>query len=140
MHILIWKIENQQYAIDLAVVDYILLAAAITRLPHAPDYILGALNVHGQVIPVINMRKLLGLPEKEIETKDYFILAHVHQKPAILWVDNVERVRLCKEKELISAQEVLPDLEAVDHVLKENGQIILLYDLEKLIPSHAVTV
>jgi purine-binding chemotaxis protein CheW len=140
MHILIWKIDNQFYAVDLSVVDFIFLAAAVTPLPQAPDDVLGALNIHGQIVPVINMRKLLDVAPKEIDIKDHFVLVHLHQRALILWVDRVDRVKLCSEEELLSAHEHLPDLKAVDYVLNEEGKMILLYDLEKLIPSHAALV
>lgn len=139
MNILIWVIENQQYAVDLAKIDSVLLACEVTYLPNAPDDILGAINVHGQIVPVINMRQLLGLPKKEIEIQDHFILVHVHEKQMALLVDNVKGVRPCIQKELIPAHEVLPNLEAVEHVLKENGQIVLLYNLDKLIPIHTIS-
>ena len=140
MYILIWVIENQQYAIDLAAVDSVLLACEMTYLPHAPREMMGAINVHGQVVPVINMRHLLGLPEKEMVLTDHFILIHVHQKQLALLVDNVKGVKFCTQKELIPAREVLPDLEAIEHVIKENEQIVLLYNLNKLIPVHTIPI
>lgn len=139
-YILIWMIEDQQYAINLDCVDSILLACAVTHLPHAPDYILGAINVHGEVIPVLNLRQLLGVPQKDIEIQDHFILVHIHQKKMVLLVDKVNDVKLCMVHELVPAQEILPNIEAVEHVLKENGQIILLYNLEKLIPVGATQI
>lgn len=140
MHILIWKIDNQSYAIDLNVVNSVFLAAEVTPLPQAPVDVLGALNIHGQIVPVINMRKLLDVAPKEIDIKDHFILVHLRQRAWILWVDRVDRVQLCSEEELIPAHEHLPNLEAVDYVLKDGGNMILLYDLEKLIPNHATIV
>ncbi len=140
MDVLIWKIENQQYAIDLAVVDYLFLAAEMTLLPHAPDDIGGVLNLHGQVIPVVNVRKCLGFSAKEIEITDHFILCHVHQNQILLWVDTVCYVKSFLEEDLIPAHQVLANFDAVEHVLKEKGEIILLYDLQKLLPSHTITV
>lgn len=139
-YILIWMIEDQQYAIPLTIVDSILLACAVTHLPNAPPHIIGAVNVHGQILPVLNMRQLLGLPQKEIEIQDHFILVHVHQKQMVLLVDKIKNVKFYTAQELIPAQEILPNIDAVEHVLKENGQIILLYNLDKLIPAYTITV
>lgn len=134
-YVLIWMIEDQRYAVHLASVDSILLACALTHLPNAPDYVCGAINVHGQVLPVLNMRQLLGLPKKELEMQDHFILVHVHQRQMALLVDQVKEVKFYSTHEFIPAQEILPNVEAVEHVLKDDGQIILLYHLERLIPS-----
>lgn len=140
MHILVWKIEEQLYAIDLTAVDSVLLATEVTRLPNAPDFIIGAINVHGHVTPVVNMRKLLGIPEKSIEIQDHFILSRIRHNQVAIWVDNVRGIKSCSENELIPTHQVLQDLDGVEQVLKEDGKIILLYDLEKLIPLNTTTV
>lgn len=140
MYILIWVIENQRYGVDLKVIDSVLLACEITHLPNVPSYVLGALNVHGDVVPVIDMRQLLGLTKKQIEIKDHFILAHVHQRQIAFLVDHVQEVKFCIKQDLLIAHEALPNLEAVDYVLKENGWMTLLYNLEKLVPSDVVLI
>lgn len=138
MFILTCTIEGQEYAFDLAKVESSILATEVTSLPRAPEFVLGAINIHGQVIPVFNMRKLLNLPTRELEIKDQFILCYVHQKHIALWVDNVKQVKFCDEKDLIPADHSCGDAEAVQYVVKDNGQIILLYDLEKLLSSHTL--
>lgn len=137
-YVLIWTIADQQYAVNLEAVESILLACAVTHLPSAPPYIMGAINIHGQVVPVLNMRQLLGLPLKDVEIQDHFILVYIHQKRSALFVDKVKDVKFCNAEDLIPAQEILPNTDAVEHVLKENGQIILLYNLDKLIPIQSL--
>lgn len=140
MYVLIWVIDNQQYAMDLLSINRILLATEITPLPNAPDHILGAINVHGKITPVVNMRILLGLPQKEIGVSDRFILCRFHQSEIALWVDSIKYVKLCIEKELISAQQLMPDLKNTEYVLKENGVITPLCDLNKLISLKSASL
>lgn len=136
MNILICSIENQQYAFDLAKIERIVLAVEVTPLPNSPEYIFGAINLNGQVIPVINLRSLLGLPLKTLEIKDHFILCHAHGNKIALWVDKVKKVKTCNETELIPAKESFSELKSVEYVLKDDDEITLFYDLEKLLPSQ----
>ena len=134
MDVLICRVQEQQYAFDLAVVERALLAVATTPLPNAPDFVLGAINVHGSVLPLVSMRKLLGMQPKEIELEDHFILCRAQGKRLALWVDQVKEVRTLSQKEL--APHLLPDMQAVQSVFKDDGHIILLYDLEKLMADQ----
>lgn len=138
MYILVWKIEEQQYATRLSVIQSVLLATEVSHLPNAPQFILGAINVHGHITPVVNTRKLLNLPHKPIEVQDHFILAQVHQQQMAICVDHVRGILSCEEKDLMATQEVLPHVTNIDSVLKEEGKIILLYDFDKLIPKREI--
>jgi purine-binding chemotaxis protein CheW len=138
MDILVCSIEEQKIGLELDKINSVVLAVETTPVPHASDYFLGAINVHGSVAPVLNMRKLLGLPAKELEIKDHFILCTIHEKQAALWVDSVLYVKNYEE-ELLPADSYLPNLAGLQYLVKEkDGQIILIYNLEKLLPSDSL--
>lgn len=111
----------------------------MTPIPNAPDHFLGAINVHGEITLVINLRKLLGEPLKELEVKDQFILCNIHQHQVALWVDHVKHIKRYRKEEFIPAEQILPDFLGLEYVLKEDAQIILVYDLEKLLPASAIS-
>lgn len=136
MNILICRVQDELYAFDLACIERIVLAVEITPLPRAPEFVSGAINVHGSCIPLLSMRRLLGLQTRQLELQDHFILCYAHQKRIALWVDQVKQVRTLSE----SDAESMKDIDAVKYVLKEEGQITLLYDLEKLIPDREIIV
>jgi purine-binding chemotaxis protein CheW len=139
MDILICTVEGQQIGLALNKVHSVVLAVETMPLPNAPHHFLGAINVHGEITCVIDMRKLLGLKAKELDINDQFILCNIHQKQVALWVDCVKNIKQVKTDEFIPAEQVLPDIKALQYVLKENDQMILVYDLEKLIPSNSLT-
>lgn len=140
MDILVCAIEEKQIGLELNKINSVVLAVQTTKLPNAPDHLLGAINVHGQITPVLNMRKLLGGSLRELDVNDQFILCNIHQKQVALWVDNVKYIKQYKAEEFIPAEQFLPDLLGLQYVLKEDGNIILIYDLEKLIPSNAISL
>ncbi len=133
MDILIYTIDDQKFALNLTSVDRVILPVEMTPIHSPRKDVMGAINIHGDVIPVINMRLLLNIPMKEMDLNDHFILCHMDHSRVALWVDSVKMVREAIEKELIPAQEVMPELDAVEYVLKDDEQITLLIDLEKLL-------
>ncbi len=136
MNILVFTLHQQQFAFELDVVDRIVLAVQATCVPNAPNFILGVINVHGTVIPLVNLRLLLGLPMKELEIQDQFIVCHVGDKRVALWVDEVKQVRKVAKEALISRSAIAADMKAVEYVLKENGQMTCVFDVKQLIPEY----
>ena len=57
-----FKLGNELFAINVERVREVLEVSAITRVPTAPDYMLGVVNVRGKAIPVVDLRKRFGLP------------------------------------------------------------------------------
>ncbi len=59
------KFDNEQYGIDIAYIDNIVRLQPITRVPHTQEYFLGIINLRGEIIPVMSMRRKFDLPEKD---------------------------------------------------------------------------
>ncbi len=58
-------LEDEIFAIDVAKVREVLDLSAITKVPHAPEFMRGVINVRGNVVPVMDMRTKFGLPETD---------------------------------------------------------------------------
>lgn len=136
MKCIVFSIEQQNFAFDLSYVSKVIQAVAITALPKAPLYIMGAINMHGLVIPVMSLRALFNMAERELELSDQFIICQFKHKPVALWVDHVDGITDYASQALIPAQEVFPDLSAVDFVVKEKESFILVYNFEQLLPEE----
>lgn len=135
MQCLIFSIDQQYFGFDLSYIVRVISAVEITPLPNALKYMLGMINIHGDVIPVISLRKLLGIADREIELSDQFLISHVEGRLIALWVDLVSGIMEYTAEALIPAKEVFPDIKGVDYVVKGEDRIILMYDLKKLLPE-----
>ena len=62
---IILKFDNEQYGIDITYIDNIVRLQKITRVPHAQPYFLGIINLRGEVVPVMSLRRKFELPDKE---------------------------------------------------------------------------
>lgn len=138
MDILVCSIDKQQIGLELNKINSVVLAVETKQFADnsSKKYFLGLINVHGLITVVLNMRELLGLPMRELEIRDQFIICNLHHKQAALWVDRAMYVKRYKEEEFVPANQVLPHIVGLQYVIKEeNEQIILIYNLDELLPT-----
>jgi len=130
MQLLAFSVGDNRYALPLPAVERIVRAVEVTPLPDAPDTILGLINVQGQIMPVLNMRRRLGLPEREINLSDRLIIGHTSKRTVALLVDAVSGVIEPEGQEVITAEKILPGAGCVGEVAKLAEEIVLVQDLD----------
>src|SRR5579884_1786414 len=128
-----FSLEGHQYALYLSVIDKIVRVVEVTPLPKGPEIVLGVVNVHGVILPVVNIRKRFGLPERSIHLSDQLIIANTPSRPVALIVDAVSGVVERREQEMIAAEKILPGLEYIEGVIKFKDGMILIHDLNKVL-------
>lgn len=131
--LVVFTLDEQRYALRLAAVERVVRAVEVTRLPKAPEIVLGMINVQGRIIPVINVRKRFHLPERGIELSDQFIIARISRRTVALVVDAVNDVVPCPEAQVVAAEKILPGLEHVEGVLKIPDGMIFVHDLDRFL-------
>jgi len=128
--LVIFTLDKQRYALPLHAAQRVVRMVAITPLPNAPDIILGVVNFHGQVIPVINVRSRFRLPERAIALTDQLVFARTARRPVALVVDTVLDVIANAEQKLIAPETILPKIAYVEGVVKLSDGLILIHDLD----------
>ena len=131
--LLIFAIAALRCALDIATVETIIRAVEITPLPKAPDIVLGVINIRGRVIPVLNIRKRFGLPEREISINDSLIIAGTSGRPVALVVDEVSGVIEYNDSAVVKPGDIVPRLEYIGGVVKLNDGLVLIHDLDKFL-------
>ncbi len=129
--LVVFILDEQQYALNLSCVERIVRAVEITPLPDAPEQVLGVINVEGRVIPVLNTRKRLGLPERELELHDLFIIVSENGRTLALVADQVRPVLEIPDQEVVSPDKVLPGTGYVQSVAKMDDGMIVVLTIEK---------
>ena len=95
------KLGNEQYGIDIKYVDNIVRMQSITRVPHVPNYIKGVINLRGEVIPVLNLRLKMNLPEVENTHASRIIILKMEQYGLLGFiVDEVREVVTLSEHQI----------------------------------------
>lgn len=129
--IFIFTLDEQRYALPLSAVNRVVRIVEVTPLPHAPDIILGAINIQGNCVAVINMRRYFSLPERAIALSDQLIIAHSTRRVMALSVDAVLGSIPYPAQNLIESKYIHPD--AAYRVLKLNDGLMLIHDLDKFL-------
>lgn len=129
----VFILDAQRYALHLSAVDRVVRMVHITPLLKAPDIVPGVVNVQGQVIPVINVRRRFHLPEREIALTDQLIVAHTARRPVALVADTVMDVVECSGQDLIAAESILPETEYLEGVVKLKDGLILIHNLDEFL-------
>ena len=126
-------LDQYRYAVYLSVAQRVVRAVEITPLPRAPNIVLGVINVQGEIVPVVNVRRRFDLPEREIEPNDQLLLARASRRLVALAADAVIGVIECPPSSVIVSERVLPGLEYVEGVVKLEDGLVLIHDLDKFL-------
>lgn len=136
-HLLIFALDGQRYALRLENVTRVIRAAALTPLPQAPEIVLGILDLQGDVIPVINLRKRFRLPERAVCSEDQFVVARAGKLTLALAVDGTEGVVEQSDQEVIQPEAIIAGTEYLSGVTRTADGLVLIHDLENLLfPSE----
>jgi purine-binding chemotaxis protein CheW len=130
---LVFAIEGQRFALRLNVVQRVVRAVEITPLPRAPEVVFGVINFEGQIIPVMNTRRRLGLAGRDVQPDDHFVIARTGTRTVALVVDEVCDVVPVPENAVTGAEKIVPGMEFIEGVMKLENDLVLVEDLEKFL-------
>src|SRR6266853_6037317 len=99
---------EQQYALPLTTVQRVVRMVEVTPLPEAPEVVLGVIDFHGNIIPVMGMRKRFGFPEFETSLSDQLIVADTAIRRVALVVNSVTGVLERTTEEVTEAEKIVP--------------------------------
>jgi len=74
---LTFRMGNEEYALCVSNVKEILVVPSITRIPRMPDYMTGVINLRGAVVPVIDLKKKLGMGDTEVAAETAIIVTEI---------------------------------------------------------------
>ena len=133
LQILIFQLDEQKFAISLSSVKRILRAVEVTPVPKAPLIIHGVIDLGGEIIPVINLRRRLAYPEQPVHPDNRFILARNSRRTIVLVADEVQGIEHAREGDFIKADHIVKGME-IEGVVKRKDGVILIYDIDKFLP------
>lgn len=128
-----FKLGELDIGLALASVERVVRAVAVTPLPGAPSAILGMVDVHGDVVPVADMRARLGLSPRPLHPDDHLVLARTPRRRLALAVDAAAGVVHCGPGDVIEPASVVPGLEHVHGVARSGEGLLLIHDLDRFL-------
>ncbi|MBI6872738.1 chemotaxis protein CheW [Clostridium aciditolerans] len=132
MQVVIFKLNEEQFAVETGKVQSINDAMEITKVPKAPAHIKGLINLRGNVISLLDINLLLGTPKQD-EKQNNIIILEMEDELVGITVDQVDEV-LDVEEELI--EKVNDGKKAyIEGVINFKDRIVTLIDIDKLLSN-----
>ena len=129
----VFSLDDQPLALAVASVVTIRRAVEIAPLPGAPRGVRGVINMRGRIIPVFDLRVRFGRPERDLRVTDYLVIADTGRRTVALIVDAAIGVVAAGEAQVIAAAEILPEFDAIEGVMKLDGNIVFIHDLDRFL-------
>jgi purine-binding chemotaxis protein CheW len=136
-----FQLGREEYGVSILQVQEIKRMTDITRVPHTPEYIRGVMNLRGSVLPVIDLKKRLGLQPTEVTDDTRIVIVKVADLSVGLIVDAVSEVMAIEQASIENAQSVVSGVAAnyLDGVGKLDNRLLILLNLEAIIGVNQET-
>jgi purine-binding chemotaxis protein CheW len=104
-----FKIGKELFGVDILMVQEIIRSARVTAVPNSPDFVEGVINLRGEIIPVIDLRKRLDLfvGKGDSSERDWIIILDIHGRITGFIVDHVTEVLKIEESSIEGAPDII---------------------------------
>ena len=133
-----FRLEDETYGINVMQVQEVLRYSEIAPVPGAPSYVLGIINLRGNVVTVIDTRSRFGLPASDITDNTRIVVIEVDSQVLGILVDAVAEVVYLRQSEIETTPNVGNDESAkfIQGVCHKNDELLILVDLEKMMTEE----
>ena len=130
-----YRLDEETYCINVMQVQEVLRYTEIAPVPGAPDYVLGIINLRGNVVTVIDTRSRFGLPSAQTTDNSRIVIIESEEQVVGILVDSVAEVVYLRSSEIDSAPNVGTEESAkfIQGVSNQKGELLILVDLNKLL-------
>jgi purine-binding chemotaxis protein CheW len=137
LHLVTFSVDGEEYGIDISSVQEIIRVSQITAVPNAPDFVRGVINLRGRVIPVLNLRKRLELPDAVLTKNSRIMVVECGAKVLGLLVDSVSHViRIPTASVDTPPGEVDGTKAFVKGIGKIDSRLIMIMELDKVLAKE----
>lgn len=131
----VFKLNQEYYGLPIEKVISIEKIGEITRIPNAPDYIKGVINLRGEVIPVVNLKKKLNIGDNELNMNSRIIVVNEDEMVVGLVVDFSSEVLEIDREDIDKPPETKDNqlIEYISGIGKTSDRLIIILDLLKIL-------
>ncbi len=126
----IFTLENEEYGLDIMIVNAIEKYTDIVRVPNGPECIKGIINLRGEVIPVYSLRKKFGLEEKAIDENTKLVITKSNNIMMAYEVDAVKEIIEIPDESVSETPVIVKSKNTtyIKSIANINGRMIILLD------------
>lgn len=133
-----FKIGEEEFGVDILKVQEINRMLEVTRVPNAPEYVDGVINLRGKVIPIIDLRRRFGMERKEKDKNTRIVVVELSGKIVGFVVDGVSEVLRIPKSVTEAPPAIVAGIEAeyITAVGKLEDRLLILLDLERVLSAE----
>jgi purine-binding chemotaxis protein CheW len=126
--LLAFRLNDCFCALYLNQVLQVIQAVEATALPNAPATVIGVIDLHGQVVPLLNIRRRFEFVDHEIGIEDQFIIAQMKSRTVAIAVDEVMQIVERPAEEIVAAEKIVGNMDYLDGVTRLDDGLALIHD------------
>ena len=131
--LVVFRLDELRIALRLTAVERVVRAVQVTRLPQAPEIVLGVINLQGRAIPIVDFRNRFHLGVREPRIRDQMIIARTKRRPVGLIADAVEGTLSVPAGAIAPAETVMPGIRQIDGVVPLPDGLLFIHDLDQFL-------
>jgi purine-binding chemotaxis protein CheW len=139
LELLAFLLAHETYAIETVFIREVYPLTELTPLPCTPDYIFGIINIRGQILTVIDMKKFFDLPEKGITNLNRVIVVEHEDMALGILADEIIGIRNIPEKGLNPPLPTMTGIQA-GYLKGVAGEGLILLDMERFLSDRQLIV
>lgn len=135
LQLVTFHVGDEEFGVEILEVREINRMMEITRVPHAPDFVEGVINLRGQVIPVVDLRKRFGLSAVARDKSARIVVVELGDRVVGFLVDSVSEVLRVPRGLVEPPPPIVGGIDAayIEAVVKLEDRLLILLDLRKLL-------
>lgn len=138
MQLVAFKVGSEEFGVDVKKVEGVISLVDITRMPRAPRFVEGIINLRGQIIAVVDLASRLGIEEPERGPATRIVVVEALEVKVGLIVDSPEVININKEDIEASPSLIGGDVESsfIKGVVKMGERLLILLDVDRVLSDE----
>ncbi len=136
--VVVFKVGDVEFAADISKVEGVVMMGKVTKLPNVPDYVEGVMDLRGEVLPLINMRRKLSMKDFEDLSSAKVMVINVGDRKFGFVIDDVKSVSHFDQNvvEEVPADLSTPGRNLVAGIIKDKDRMLILIDVDKVLTAQ----
>jgi len=134
----VFVLNNEQYAVNILQVREIIRPLPVTRVPKAPDFIEGIINLRGTIIPIIDLKKCLGMELREPTKQNRILILEIEDNLLGFIIDKVNEVISISRENIHEPPDsiLMIDSSFIEGIAQLGERLIVIIDFRKVLEKE----
>jgi len=133
-----FHLAKETYGIDVHQIKEIIKTREYVKVPNAPQFVEGVINLRGQITPIVDLRKIFEVETRKEDDNSRIIMVDLNSEVIGLIVDSVVGVVTVPAEEIVKSPSLTVSASNtfISGIIRTESQLIILIDVTKLMEDH----